>query len=837
MANKKDLKKDKDNTNSQAPQKKKSTKKNIFKWVGLSILFLILAVAVIGVGYVVAVVKNTPPIDINKVVNVDQTLQAYDNNGKFMASLHGKEDYQKIESKNIPKNLKNALVAIEDERFYEHDGIDVKRILGAAVNDVVYIVTGKGGIQGASTLTQQLVKNTLLTNERSIERKVREIYLSLQIEKMLSKDEILTAYLNHFPVGGVAYGAQAGAKMYFNKNAKDLNLIECAYLAGVTQAPTTYSGYTQKNPSVYINRTKLVLSKMLEHKYITQQEYDKAIKDLDNGKLKFKKSKVDYRLPYEDFIYASVDQVKKDLKKKYKYSDEQVESLIQAGGLKVYTTMDRSLQDYTQKVLDNYNNYNIPGYDKLNKDGVPLLQSSATITDYKNGEVLVLVGGRGSQSARSLNRAYSSLRSIGSTTKPFTVYGPAIDTKKATAATTIDDSPIPESVSSYRPSNAGKTYKGLIPLRESLRISSNVGSALTQKMVGDETSLSYGEKFGIKYSNGSKFPSTYALGQFDNSSTDPDGANTFIMASAVGTFGNDGVYVEPRLYTKVVDSNGNVLLESKKEDKRILSSQAAYIIYDMMKGPLTYNATYAELGAMPAAGKTGTTTDNKDYWFVGLTPHLSGAVWVGYDNQASIKGGGSGATASNLWGKIMRKANEGLSTKDIDKPSGIVEVSVCKDSGLLPTDLCKNDPRGNQVYTELFIEGTQPSSYCETHVSAQINSSNGLLATNNTPAGLAASRIFITKDYKNPVTADYKYILPTSYDNSTYTPTEDKKDKDKKDKEDEKDKKPNENKKPDSNENNNETTKPNEGTTPEQNNNQNNNKPSNTQNNSNKPNN
>lgn len=777
MAKKQDTSKDKNNKNSQAsevnnPNSDKKKSRKIFKWIGLSILFGFLALAVISVGYVVAVVKNTSPIDINKVVNVNQTLQAYDSNGEFIASLHGKQDYQKTTSSQIPKNLKNAIVAVEDERFYEHKGVDVKRILGAVANDAIYVVTGKGGLQGASTLTQQLVKNTILTNQQTIERKISEIYLSLKLEKMLTKDEILTAYLNHFPVGGIAYGAQAGAQMYFDKNVEDLSLIQCAYLAGVTQAPTSYNAFTpanEKNPSTYINRTKTVLSKMLEHNYITQKEYDKAIKDLNAGKLDFKKTTKDYELPYEDFIYPAVDQVEKDLKEKYKYTDEQVQTLIQTGGLKVYTTMDRNLQDYTQNILNNYYNYGINGYDTLDSNGIPLLQASATVTDYKTGKVIAMVGGRGKQGARSLNRAYSSLRSVGSSIKPLTVYGPAIDTKKATAATVIDDAPIPKSVSSYSPKNSPDTYQGLIPIRESLRLSSNVGSVQTQLMVGDSTSLAYGEKFGIKFNNNSKNASTYALGQFDNSPSDPDGANTYIMSSAIGTFGNNGIYVKPMLYTRVEDQNGNVILENKKQEERVFSPQAAYIVYDMLKGPLTYNAQRANLGYMPAAGKTGTSSQSKDYWFVGLTPHLSGAVWVGYDNQTSIKGGGSGKTASNLWGLIMRKANEGLTTDDIKKPSGIVEVEVCKDSGLLATDLCKNDPRGDRTHTEMFIAGTEPKSYCETHVNAEVNRINGSLATDNTPAYLKYSKIFIKKEHPNSVTADYNYVLPSSYDNNVST--------------------------------------------------------------------
>lgn len=786
----------KSNSSKKSSSKKSKKSKKIFKWTILTIIFAVLVIAVIGVGYIVAVVKNTPPVDINQVVNVDQTLAAYDDNDKFIASLHGKENYQKVSSEEIPKNLKNAIVAIEDERFYEHNGVDARRILGALANDAVYLVTRKGGLQGASTLTQQLVKNTILTNKQTAERKISEIYLALELEKMLSKDEILTAYLNHFPVGGIAYGAKAGASMYFSKDVSDLNLIECAYLAGVTQAPTAYSAYNpnnEKDPTPYIKRTKAVLSKMLEHNYITKAEYDKAIKDLDNGKLKFKRTKTDYRLPYEDFIYATVDQVKKDLKAKYKYSDEQVENLVSTGGLKVYTTMDKKIQDSTQNILNNYSNFNIPGTDKVDENGIPLLQASATVTDYKTGKVLALVGGRGDQDAQSLNRAYGSLRPTGSSSKPLTVYGPAIDSQKLTAASVIDDAPIPKSVSSYNPTNTPNQYYGLTTLRESLKRSSNVGATLTLLETGSDTALSYGQKFGLKYTEddiNKKEPSVLALGQFPNDPKDPDGGNTYLMSSAIGTFGNGGIYVKPRLYTKVIDNNGNVILDNEIQEEKILSKQAAYIVYDMLKGPIQYNAQRAQFGSMPVAGKTGTTSYNKDYWFAGLTPNLSAAVWVGYDKNNSIKGGGSGTTASNLWGKIMKVANEGLSTKDIEKPDGIVEVAVCKDSGKLPTDLCKNDPRGNRIYTEMFIKGTEPKQSCETHVSVSVNTLNGKLANSNTPSGLIAQKVFIKKLYPNSKTEDYKYVLPSSSDDMISMPNintnDDKKKEDDKNKKEDK---------------------------------------------------
>lgn len=241
------------------------------------------------------------------------------------------------------------------------------------------------------------------------------------------------------------YGVEAASLLYFSKNTSDLSLIECAYLAGITQAPSYYSAYnenSQKDPSRYINRTLTVLSKMNELGYISESEYNKGVQDINDGKLAFKSSKKDFRLNYEWFVYPAVSQVKRDLKEKYKYTDEEVSKLIVNGGLKIYTTMDRDLQDFTQKTLDNYKNLNVGNSEAYDENKVPLLQASATITDYRNGKVLAMVGGRGKQLPQSNNRAYNDLRSIGSTTKPLTVYGPGIDQEIITAATSIDDAPL-----------------------------------------------------------------------------------------------------------------------------------------------------------------------------------------------------------------------------------------------------------------------------------------------------------------------------------------------------------------------------------------------------------
>jgi penicillin-binding protein 1A len=380
-----------------------------------------------------------------------------------MDTLHTEVNRTVVTFDKIPMDLKDAFISIEDERFESHSGIDIRRIAGSFLTDVSKIFSGKSGFHGGSTLTQQLLKNTILTDEDFIvERKIKEIWLALSLERKLSKDEILNQYLNTIPLGGTSYGVEAAAKLYFGKSASELNLIQCAYIAGVAQAPTYYSAYNENNkkdPSPYITRTKTVLGKMKELGKITVEEYNQAIADIDGGKLVFSSKKENYTLQYEWYINPAVSQVKEDLKTKYKYSDDEVAKLLANGGLKIYTNMNRELQDYTQTTLNNFSSENI-GYKETYIQGTktPEFQASATIVDYKTGKVIAMVGGRGEHGAQSANRAYTYLRPIGSTAKPLTVYGPAINEKILTAGSTIDDSPIPDSIGKlYDPNGVSLT--------------------------------------------------------------------------------------------------------------------------------------------------------------------------------------------------------------------------------------------------------------------------------------------------------------------------------------------------------------------------------------------
>lgn len=775
-------------------KKKKSSSSKVIKRILLVLLILIIIVGVAIGGAALAMIKSAPPLDVNAILNLNEDSMIFDNKEQFMDYVPTVEKRSIISLKDMSENLKHAIVSIEDERFYSHNGLDFKRILGAVYIDVKNIVTGKQGLHGASTITQQLLKNTLLTNEVNMTRKVQEMYLALQLEKKLSKDQILEAYLNTIALGGRAYGVEAASIQYFSKKAKDLNLIESAYIVGVTQNPSKYYAFSpaaKKDPSPYINRTKTVLGKMYDNGYISEEELTAANTELDTKGMAFSPQTSDSnKLNYEWFSVPVMEKVKKDLKAKYNYTDEEVKKILNYGGLKIYTTMDKSLQDFVKnEVFNKAHEYlNIPN--KPSSNGLLEPQLGAAVIDYRNGEVKALVGGRGDHPPMSYNRAASTkyLRQAGSTIKPLTVYGPLLDLKLATAGTVIEDSPV--SYGTYSPKNVNNDYQGYVTLREAVRQSINVVATKGEMLLGINNGIAYGEKFGMKFGEKSRSLPSVALGEF---SGDGDGTNPLMMAAAYGTFGNGGLYTEPVLYTKVEDRNGKVLLDGEVHSKKVMSPQAAYIMYDMLKGPVSYTGTNAKFGSMPVSGKTGSSSNFKNLWFSGLTPYYSAAVWMGTDVPEDLNTtyGLNSNHAALVWGKIMKKVHEGLDYKEIQMPNGVVTAQICGISGKLATDLCAKHPGGSKVYTEYFIEGTEPTTLCDLHVEAKINKLNGKLATDKTPKSLIELRVFIKRDYVPSASlADQSYVLPKEIDDMVEeepkptpeppaTPPEDNKDKDK----------------------------------------------------------
>jgi penicillin-binding protein 1A len=402
--------------------------------------------------------------------------------------------------------------------------------------------------------------------------------------------------------------------------------------------------------------------------------------------------------------------------------------------------------------------------------------------DYHTGEIKVIIGGRGNQPARSYNRAANNgsapfFKPIGSAIKPISVYAATIDSKKGTAGTVVEDSPLPPEIGRqwpdggkpWNPNNAESgSFQGYVTLREAIKSSINLVAIKQEYDIGLKTGSSYAEKFGLTLSDGDATRmSAMALGELG------DGENTLSMAAAYGTFGNDGLYTKPRLYTKVVDRNGNIILETKTETNKILSPQSAYIMFDLLQGPTSAGGTApsARFGSIPVGGKTGTSSLKKELWFCGVTPYLSGAVWIGHDKSEAFPKGISSSNAGQLWGKLMKEAHVGLSGKNIERPSGIRNVSICRESGKIPTDLCAKDQRGSQVYSEMFIQGTQPTTLCDVHVEAKVNKVNGKLVSDLTPPELIETRVFIKRDYTpTKKLDDQEYVLPTEVDDTLPAP-------------------------------------------------------------------
>lgn len=786
-----------ENKESRTKNKKNKKKFKPLKIILISILTLVLFFAVATAGLALAMITTAPELDINQIKSLNQASVIYDDKGDPIDTIITDKKKTVIKYTDMPKDLINAFVSIEDERFFEHKGIDPKRIIGVFLIDAKNILTGNNQLQGASTITQQLLKNTIFDTdtknldsksiiERKIRRKFQEIYLAPKLEKSIGKTAILEAYLNTIYLGGRALGVEAAAQQYFNVNAKDLTLVQCAFIAGLPQSPSIYYPYSRtsiKDPSKYKNRTKAVLTKMRDNGYITESQYKVAISEIDIprenvtqddkvatlGKSVLGKATANNdRYNFEWFSRPVVTEVKKDLKEKYHYTDDEIDNLLANGHLKIHSTMDKALQITTQDILDDSNNLRVSS--TKDEKGIIQPQASAVLVDYHTGEVKVLVGGRGEQPAMSYNKAYDARVPAGSSIKPLTVYGPAIDTKIATAATVLEDSPLSSNMSKkynggnpWNPKNSPNKYSGYLNMRNAIKDSVNIYAIKMEDKIGLETGAAYGKKFGLTLNETDKNSiAALALGELNH------GTNTYTMANAYGVFGNNGLYTKPRLYTKVEDKTGKVILETKIDTNKVLSPQASYIMYDLLKEPVRGGtATRANLSYksdIALAGKTGSTTNFKNLWFCGLNSYYSGSVWIGNKNDQQIYS----SDAAYIFGKIMNEAVKNLPHKDISAPSGITSAAVDMVSGLLPTGLSYMDPRGSMVYTELFIEGTVPTTYDDIHVQANININNGRLATESTPTSLIQSRVFLRRDYTPSVyLEDQIYVLPRAFDNTT----------------------------------------------------------------------
>ena len=612
----------------------------------------------------------------------------------------------------IPK----AFIAIEDERFYEHNGIDIKRTLGA----VVKFITGKGSSSyGGSTITQQLIKNSFDdtddTGAKGVERKIREMARAYNLEKMWSKDQILERYLNYIYLGGYGKnikGVEMASEYYFNKTAKELSLPEAAYLAGINNTPNSYNPFDEEkdNKELIRKRTIDVLWKMKELGSIeSEEEYNNAIQEVENG-LAFNKGNIATRTGYSFHTAALVQNVISDLMEKYDWTYELAQSKLEGGGYTVYSTVQPEIQSIMEEEFKK-SKYIVEGREK-NSDGSLLnqghTQAGMIVMDHSNGYVVGCMGALGEDAnTTGLNRALSK-KQPGSSIKPIAVTAPALEKKIITAATVYDDSPT--SFGSYVPHNAGG-YSGIINIRTALAESSNIVHVTIMRELGPSNSAQFLSTLGINIpENHISLP--LALGSPDVSPLE--------MAAAYSAIANGGVYIEPTFYTKVVDSDGNVILEKNQESRRVMSADNAYILSNLLTAPVSVGtASVCAISGMDVAGKTGSTNSYKDRWLCGFTPYYAAATWYGFDY--SERPNVSGNNAANIWAGVMKPVHASLENKRFQRTSNIVTAKICLDSGCSATETCA------RTTTEVFVRGTVPGA-CEGHQVLNICKETGKVA-------------------------------------------------------------------------------------------------------------
>ena len=690
-------------------------------------IILFLLMCVIGAGIVAGmffglfgddfeITKEELQIGVSNSVIVDQ-------NGGVVANLSGDEKRKIISIKDMGEYLPKAYVAIEDERFYSHHGVDFKRTAGAILNTIFKGNSSYGG----STITQQLVKNITKDDEASglagILRKVKEWAKAYQVERMISKEQILELYLNILFVGGEGnlHGVELGAEYYFNKSAKDLSLAECAYMAGINSSPMSYNPFdtSTDNTEKIKNKTKTVLNKMNELGYInSQEEYDAAIAEVDAG-LKFSKGTISTGSDYSYHTDAVIEQVIDQVMEEKQISRQLAENYVYSSGLTIYSTVDLNIQARLEQEYKN-EKYIKSG---RNKDANGNLinehtQSGMAIVDYKTGYVVGVAGGLGEKDGAGWNRATHMRRQQGSAIKPIADVAPALEEGIITPATVYDDVKT-NFGGDYEPKNEGEDYDGLINIRQFIAVSHNVPALKIMKELTPSKSIEYLNKMGMTSLNKEQDNVlSLAIGGSSN------GSSPLEMAAAYGTIANDGVYITPTFYTKVVDSSGNTVLTPKQEQTRVFSEQTAYLTKSITQEPVIASngtAKYCAIPGMDVAAKTGTTDDSYDRWLCGFTPYYSAATWFGYDTNEEVRGFTQNP-AGQIWDAVMTDIHKNLENATFTKPSGIVEQTVCRTTGCLATTGCSNK------YTEIFASNHTVEK-CQGHGSQQICSESGKVAT------------------------------------------------------------------------------------------------------------
>ncbi len=782
---------------------RKSRKKVSFNILRFTVIAFILA-AVIGVsaglGAFMGIIDSAPELNLNAIVPSKVKSTMYYSDGSVAVELAGSESNRTIISiDDMPDYLPYAFAAIEDERFYEHNGIDP---IGIARAFLVGLTSGDFS-QGASTITQQLIKLTIFEGGGEsdqvsrFERKFQEWYLALQLEELLTKDEIMETYLNTINLGRGAYGVEAAAERYFDKTCSELTISECAVLAAIAQSPS----YNNPIDGQEVNsaRRDIVLENMLDLGFITEEQYDEAASDDVYSRIQEVNEEKTTTTVYTWFEDAAITQVLSDLQTELGYTATEASNALYSGGLQIYLTQDKDIQEIVDSVyLDDSNftsteyllSWALSYYDSYGelhnidensmasyygKTAGDLLyssteagaeaveaykedmgitdddilaeslsftvqvQSSFVLMDQSNGHVVALAGGRGEKTTnRGFNRATQATRQPGSTFKILACYAPLLDTCGLTLASTKVDEPY-TTPSGTEIHNTSNTYRGTVTAREAITRSMNI--VTTKFYIEDVT-----PHLAIQYLLNMGFTTiseeydgydTLALGGIY------EGVSNFELTAAYAAIANGGIYTEPILYTKITDSSGNVLIENVPETRRIMSEETAWLLTSAMQDVVSASGgtgldTRISNTGIAQAGKTGTTSDYKDLWFVGYTPYYTAGVWLGYDNSVTMRGRISSSYTDHkyIWKKIMEQVHEGYDDASFGVPDGIVKATVCEESGLLVSgDACT-------PITEYFSSGTVPTEYCESHIEVAICSVCGLLATPDTPEEYIEYRVF-----------------------------------------------------------------------------------------------
>ncbi len=762
-----------------------------FTFVQVILLFLISAAvlgASAGIGVFKGILATAPDIGNIDVTPSGFSTFVYDIEGNQTAKLVSTDSNRiPVSMEMVPEDLAHAFVAVEDERFYDHNGIDIKGILRAAA---IGIKNKFHFSEGASTITQQLLKNNVFTDWTSedsfadrMKRKIQEQYLALELEKVMDKDDILINYMNTINLGQNTLGVQAASLRYFNKSVSDLNLSECAVIASITQNPTKYNPIT--HPEKNAERREKVLRHMLEQGYISQEQFEEAMADDVYSRIQIVDSENGESTVNTYFVDALTDDVLEDLIAAG-YNETQAYTLLYSGGLKIYSTQDPAIQSICDEIFADesnfpentkwYLNYELTvvnengdrtnystemfrsfwreaktGYNliytsqdeaymdiELYKEAIlqegdevftetisltPQPQVSLVVEDQSTGYVVAMEGGRGAKSgSRTLNRATDTVRQPGSTFKVVSTYAPALDSAGLTLATIIDDAPF--NYASGRPvaNWYGEAYRGLSSLRDGIRDSMNIVTVKALTWITPQLGFDYLMNFGFttleerKEINGEIFSDiqqSLALGGITNGVTNEE------LNASYACIANGGTYIKPKLYTKVLDHDGNVILDNTtSQSKQVIKETTAFLLTDAMVDVVT-SGTGGSVnfgnGNMAIAGKTGTTSDYNDVWFSGYTPYYTATTWAGFDNNVKLSGDEKNL-AKKLWRTVMAKIHEDLPSQSFNVPAGIVTATVCSRSGKLPiAGLCDGTLR-----TEYFAEGTTPTETCNIHYAGPI---------------------------------------------------------------------------------------------------------------------